>query len=767
MFDLDGRRGATISPMKGGLPQAPQLHAEAAVEEVSIKSLLTAIWRRRWIVLAVQGLVLVLTVVWLAYVKPVYVATSMVVLNAVQPEVLRVDPAAPGFVAKPGGVQTEMQVLSSPALSERVITKLDLVDDPELNPRIGPPPSLFQVMLDYVDPRALLRRAINLLREPRPTPQGSSAESNPEMTYVVAGFLTRLTVANPSQSYGISVSFASEDPTKAAQVANTLVDQYLVSQLEAKYESMRRANAWLADRLDDLKAQVEQSERAVQAYKEKANLVQTRGETISAQQLSELNSQLVIARTDLAAAQSRLRGMRELVKSGRVNSAPEILQSGYIQTLKQQEVDLSRNLADLKTRYGDRHPQIINARAQLKEVQQKLSREVQQVVASLETEVAVLQTRAATLEQNLQSAKVSAESVAREEVQLAELQREADANRAIYQDFLTRFKETGSQVDIQQADARIVSRAREPVYPTYPRMTLVLTLAIFGGLVLGLVVVVLVEQFDNRLRTAEQIETAVGEGVIGMVPEVRRFIKGRLPHELLTQRPDGAYSESLHAILAALHVYHSGPSSPVFLVTSALPEDGKTTMVLSLGIVAALSGRRVIVVDADLRRHQLTSLAGLKPQLGLTEYLMSNATLEEIVHQHPSGLAVLPTKPRKSGKPEWSFIEKRLLSGDRMRMLMDTLARQYDLVIIDSPPVNILADASMLAAFASYTLFVVRWGRSTRSSLQAAVQQLRRAGATIGGVILGRVDLRRHSAYGYRDQAYYYGRGQKYYRLRT
>ena len=767
MFDLDGRRGATISPMKGGLPQAPQLHAEAAIEEVSIKSLLTAIWRRRWVVLAVQGLVLVLTVVWLAYVKPVYVATSMVVLNAVQPEVLRVDPAAPGFVAKPGGVQTEMQVLSSPALAERVITKLDLVDDPELNPRIGPPPSLFQVMLDYVDPRALLRRAINLLREPRPTPQGSSAESNPEMTYVVAGFLTRLTVANPSQSYGISVSFASEDPTKAAQVANTLVDQYLVSQLEAKYESMRRANAWLADRLGDLKAQVEQSERAVQAYKEKANLVQTRGETISAQQLSELNSQLVIARTDLAAAQSRLRGMRELVKSGRVNSAPEILQSDYIQTLKQQEVDLSRNLADLKTRYGDRHPQIINARAQLKEVQQKLSREVQQVVASLETEVAVLQTRAATLEQNLQSAKVSAESVAREEVQLAELQREADANRAIYQDFLTRFKETGSQVDIQQADARIVSRAREPVYPTYPRMTLVLTLAIFGGLVLGLVVVVLVEQFDNRLRTAEQIETAVGEGVIGMVPEVRRFIKGRLPHELLTQRPDGAYSESLHAILAALHVYHSGPSSPVFLVTSALPEDGKTTMVLSLGIVAALSGRRVIVVDADLRRHQLTSLAGLKPQLGLTEYLMSNATLEEIVHQHPSGLAVLPTKPRKSGKPEWSFIEKRLLSGDRMRMLMDTLARQYDLVIIDSPPVNILADASMLAAFASYTLFVVRWGRSTRSSLQAAVQQLRRAGATIGGVILGRVDLRRHSAYGYRDQAYYYGRGQKYYRLRT
>jgi polysaccharide biosynthesis transport protein len=767
VFDLDGRRGATISPMKGGLPQAPQLHAEAAIEEVSIKSLLTAIWRRRWVVLAVQGLVLVLTVVWLAYVKPVYVATSMVVLNAVQPEVLRVDPAAPGFVAKPGGVQTEMQVLSSPALAERVITKLDLVDDPELNPRIGPPPSLFQVMLDYVDPRALLRRAINLLREPRPTPQGSSAESNPEMTYVVAGFLTRLTVANPSQSYGISVSFASEDPTKAAQVANTLVDQYLVSQLEAKYESMRRANAWLADRLDDLKAQVEQSERAVQAYKEKANLVQTRGETISAQQLSELNSQLVIARTDLAAAQSRLRGMRELVKSGRVNSAPEILQSDYIQTLKQQEVDLSRNLADLKTRYGDRHPQIINARAQLKEVQQKLSREVQQVVASLETEVAVLQTRAATLEQNLQSAKVSAESVAREEVQLAELQREADANRAIYQDFLTRFKETGSQVDIQQADARIVSRAREPVYPTYPRMTLVLTLAIFGGLVLGLVVVVLVEQFDNRLRTAEQIETAVGEGVIGMVPEVRRFIKGRLPHELLTQRPDGAYSESLHAILAALHVYHSGPSSPVFLVTSALPEDGKTTMVLSLGIVAALSGRRVIVVDADLRRHQLTSLAGLKPQLGLTEYLMSNATLEEIVHQHPSGLAVLPTKPRKSGKPEWSFIEKRLLSGDRMRMLMDTLARQYDLVIIDSPPVNILADASMLAAFASYTLFVVRWGRSTRSSLQAAVQQLRRAGATIGGVILGRVDLRRHSAYGYRDQAYYYGRGQKYYRLRT
>jgi succinoglycan biosynthesis transport protein ExoP len=368
------------------------------------------------------------------------------------------------------------------------------------------------------------------------------------------------------------------------------------------------------------------------------------------------------------------------------------------------------------------------------------------------------------MEQNLQSAKASADQLERGEVKLADLQREADANRAIYQDFLARFKETSNQVQIQQADARIVSRAREPVAPTYPRSVLVLLAAVVGGTLIGLVAVILAEQFDTRLRTTDQVEQISGENVIGVVPEVRKGLKGTLPHEFLVQQPESAYSESLRSILASLQVYNQTSTSPVFLVTSALPEDGKTTLVLSLGIAAALSGRRAVVVDADLRRHSLSTLAGISPDAGLTEYLKSSVPLSEIVYEHTSGVNIVPIRtPRKAG-PEWSFAEKKLLSSDRMRNLLDVLSRQFDLVIIDSPPVNVLADASMLASAAKATLFVVRWGRSTGESLQTAVQQLRRAGATLAGVVLARVDLRRHRGYGYRDQAYYYGLAQKYYR---
>ena len=602
------------------------------------------------------------------------------------------------------------------------------------------------------------------LGQPNQPAKTEDDTQNDQTTATINQFLNNLRIDNSGQSYGITVSFVSEDPKKAAQISNAIIDQYLVSQLEAKYDAMRRANGWLSERVEDLRKQVEESDRAVQAYREKADLVQARGQTISAQQLSELNTQLVVARTDLAAAEARLRGMRDLVRSGKISSAPEVLQSGYIQTLKQQEATLARQLAELTTRYGERHPQIITIKAQLRDVRGKIEGEVQQVVNSLESEVSVLRTRVASMEQNLQSAKASADQLERGEVKLADLQREADANRAIYQDFLARFKETSNQVQIQQADARIVSRAREPVAPTYPRSVLVLLAAVVGGTLIGLVAVILAEQFDTRLRTTDQVEQISGENVIGVVPEVRKSLKGTLPHEFLVQQPESAYSESLRSILASLQVYNQTSTSPVFLVTSALPEDGKTTMVLSLGIAAALSGRRAVVVDADLRRHSLSTLAGISPDAGLTEYLKSSVPLSEIVYEHTSGVNIVPIRtPRKAG-PEWSFAEKKLLSSDRMRNLLDVLSRQFDLVIIDSPPVNVLADASMLASAAKATLFVVRWGRSTGESLQTAVQQLRRAGATLAGVVLARVDLRRHRGYGYRDQAYYYGLAQKYYR---
>ena len=766
MINFENKR-AGDSPARPGLANPYPEPRENLSGEVSIKSLLMALWRRRWTIVFAQLLVVSLAVLWLMQVPSSYVASGMVVLNARQPEIIQVDPAAPALVTTQSGVETEMEVLQSPALAEQVIDKLELLNDPEFNQSIAPDPQGLALLFEYIDPRTWLHSVIRSVRKLGQAQQPAKTEDdtqNIQTTSTINQFLNNLRIDNTGQSYGISVSFGSEDPKKAAQITNAIIDQYLVSQLEAKYDAMRRANSWLSERVEDLRKQAEETDRAVQAYREKADLVQARGQTISAQQLSELNTQLVVARTDLAAAEARLRGMRDLVRTGKIGSAPEVLQSGYIQGLKQQEATLARQLAELTTRYGERHPQIITIKAQLRDVRGKIDAEVQQVVNSLESEVSVLRTRVATMEQNLQSTKASADQLERGEVKLADLQREADANRAIYQDFLTRFKETSNQVQIQQADARIVSRAREPVAPTYPRSLLVIIAAVVGGTLIGLVAVILAEQFDTRLRTTDQVEQISGEAVIGIVPEVRKGLKGTLPHEFLIQQPESAYSEALRSILASLQVYNQTSTSPVFLVTSALPEDGKTTLVLSLGIAAALSGRRAVVVDADLRRHSLSTLAGISPDAGLTEYLKSSVPLSEIVYEHTSGVNIVPIRtPRKAG-PEWSFAEKKLLSSDRMRNLLDVLSRQFDLVIIDSPPVNVLADASMLASAAKATLFVVRWGRSTGESLQTAVQQLRRAGATLAGVVLARVDLRRHRGYGYRDQAYYYGLAQKYYR---
>jgi uncharacterized protein involved in exopolysaccharide biosynthesis len=346
-----------------------------------------------------------------------------------------------------------------------------------------------------------------------PPPAPTSADLAPALEGHVSA-------SNDGLSYIIKVRATSESPELAARIANAYVDAYLTDQLEAKFDATRRASGWLNDHLTELREKVLASERAVQLFKEQHNL-STSGTTVTSQQLSELNSQLIIAAADRAQKEAAVRELQNLVKvSGAVESARGVAGSPLIQTLRVQEAELLRRQAELSTRYKPEHPTMVNLKAQIDDIHQKILQEANNAVRAAADEATAARAKEASLRTTLNSLTHSTGEQDKAQVQLAELQREAQANKALYEDFLNRFKQTSVQQDIQQADARAVAVATPPSGPSYPNTALYTSVALMVSIFCGILVAFVLELLDNGFRTSDQLEKALGLSTLGMVPAV-------------------------------------------------------------------------------------------------------------------------------------------------------------------------------------------------------------------------------------------------------
>jgi polysaccharide biosynthesis transport protein len=757
---------ATILPEEFGSRRLDTV-VPAVVEdrEIDLRSILGMLRRRKSVIFGTVAAVLLVTLLVLIQLTPRYTSSAELMLNTRQQNVVDIETVVSGLDVDPGsfqtGVQSEINIITSRSLARRVVEKLGLMQDPEFNS------SLRQASaLDYINPLywaesgarwAMAALGLGADEEPaNQEPPTAEEEENAAMSAVISSFLGHLNVSNDRRSYSIFVNFTSEDPEKAAVIANAVADQYLVDQLEAKFEATRRATAWLNERLADLREKVKESETALQEYREQANLIDNQGQTVSAQQLSELNSQLILARTERAQAEARLRRVRELVKTGGVESSPDVLASPLIQRLREQESDLQRQQAELSGRYGERHPTMINLKAEIRDLRSKIDAEVNKIVLSLANEVEVARARESTLASNLASIQDNVGELNRASVRLNELQREADANRALFETFLARFKETSNQDQIIQPDARIISGAETPLSPSFPRKKVILALALGISLFLGVFLALLIERLDNGFRSPEQVERLTGVPGLGMIPAVRASRKSP-PQDYLLQKPTSAYAEAIQSVRTALHFSNVDHPPKVILVTSALPEEGKTTFAVSLARLAARSGLKVVLVDADMRRPKVARLLGLESDAGLRELLAGDALIPGVLHKdEPSGMHIIPSQPDTPGPQD-------LLGSRRMRDLVRQMSSLYDLVVIDSPPIMAVSDAIVLSGLADATLMMVRWETTPREVTISAVRQLRQSGGRIAGAVLTRVNMRKHARFSYGDSGYYYDKYKGYY----
>jgi capsular exopolysaccharide synthesis family protein len=361
----------------------------------------------------------------------------------------------------------------------------------------------------------------------------------------------------------------------------------------------------------------------------------------------------------------------------------------------------------------------------------------------------------ASLRKTLDTLQGSTAQQDKAQVQLHELERETQANKALYEDFLNRFKQTTAQEDLRQADARLVSSATPPGLPSYPNKTLFLNIAIAVSIFIGILVAFVLEHLDNGFRTPDQLEKLIGLSTLGMVPLVA---KGPQPHEVVVEQPVSQYSEAVRSVRTALRYSDVDDPPKVVLVTSSLPSEGKTVFATSLARSVARSGARALLVDCDLRRPVSSKLLGVDSGAGLVDYFDGDASLESIIGvDQRSGMHFITAKGGTANPQD-------ILSSQHMRSFLELMRSRYDLIALDSPPILAVSDAIILSHIVDTTIYIVRWEKTPRHVVQGAVKAMRANGGPIAGAVLSRVNTRRHARYGFGDTAYYYGRDSAYYR---
>ncbi|QQR68575.1 MAG: polysaccharide biosynthesis tyrosine autokinase [Alphaproteobacteria bacterium] len=699
--------------------------------------------RRRWRLVAISTTVMILLATILAFIlPPQYSSEAVVLLDSRQQRVTNAEQVLSNLQVDSSSLRSEIDIITSRTMIDRVIDKLKLIEDPEFNSaaRAVPWPMMPLHWLGLVA-----------------SPQGEDRIRNEVARNIGAA----LDVRNEARSYSIRIRFRSQDPEKAARIANAFADAYLVDQLEAKFEAVQRANGWLSGRLDDLRGKVEAAEHAVEDFRQKANLTEAAQGTVLQQQLGQINTQMIQARAERSQAEARLRGAQSMTGArGSIEASGDVLASPLIQRLREQESEVQRKMADLESRYGERHPKIVNTRAELGDLRHKISEEAKKIIQGLHNEVEIAKAKENSLQSEMDKIeKTTGESMG-QMVTLRQLQREADANRTLYESFLGRFKQTSEQQDLQMADARLIARAQPPVRPDFPSKPLFALLGLLVGMAVGLSLAWLVEYFDRGFRNAEQIESLLGLPAVGLVPSTRGSAGDQSPEDYVLDKPLSTFGESLRTVRTAVHFSNVDQPPKSVMITSAVPGEGKTTFSVSMGRVLAKSGNRVLLIDADMRRPKVSKLLASengREAADLAQVLAGTRSVEQAIQvDTSSGLHFIAAHGETPNAQD-------LLGSHQMERLIRHMGEKYDLVIVDTPPILALADAAVVARWVDCTLLLVRWAETPRDMAAGAAHQLQSLGLHVAGVVLNQVDLAQHARYSYSDFGVAYGRYRDYY----
>ncbi|RAK58142.1 GumC family protein [Phenylobacterium deserti] len=633
-------------------------------------------------------------------------------------------------------VDTQVAILRSRALAAKVAQELQLVDDPEFNGTLTEP----------TGPRAWLRSFF-------PQPEPTAAEVRQSVVDVLLG---KLSIRREGLTYVIEIAITSSDPEKSARIANAYAKNFLTLSAASKAEATTTLNRWLAERLVGLRQQVEQTDAAVQQFRISNGLLSASGVPLNEQEISTYNLQTGAARAALAEDQARLNtALAQLARGSSGDDLGEALNSPVIQALRLQRQQISSRLAGLEVTFTSAYPEVQQEQQRLADVDRQIAGEIKRIVSNLQAKVQVSQKRLDAVQGTLSTAKGTLAANNQAAVRLNELQRNADAARAVYESFLNRFKETSAMVGMVEPDARLLALAERPTGPSSPNVKLNLATGMLVALMAGLAGVAAAEILASGLTTGEDIEQRVGAAYVGSVPLLNRRSRTS-PGAYLTSKPMSAFAEALRGVRASLLETSDGDAPHIIAITSSLPGEGKTHTAVSFASSFAMQGYKTILVDCDSRRPSLCRY--IPPvDVGLLEVLEGRCTLQDaVVRDDKTGAFFLPLAQHSKSKHD-------LFATEAMEELLAQLRLDYDIVILDAPPVLGVADTRTLAPLADAVLLLAQWRKTPRKAVETSLKMLLRSGARVAGIALTQVDLKQQSRSGYGDPGYYYGKYAGYY----
>jgi len=730
---------------------APILRPPVAPDEGLLETM-RKLWRHRRMIAACTVILggVAAGVAW--SLPSYYVAEARVQVGVQNPRVFNAEAIITETNPDAERVQNEGFVLQSRTLAKEVIDKLHLATDPTFNPELQKPGWWARnFSLSAWLPESVKDWMSGLHAKPpqggQAPDQGLSAADN----RLIDLLLSHIDVSLLGRSYVLSVKADSQDPQMAAALANTLAKTYLDYQRAEKIATMDKVDKFLLGRINELREQVRKSDQAVEDYRRTHGLYKSSSSNVTAQQLTELNSQLIAAQTAKAEADSRLNEAQSLSKSGLGNeSVPDVLKSPLIASLKQQEADAERRMAEMGAMYGPRYPAMINARAEVANARAKIAAEIAKTVDGLAREARTADARYEAVRQDFERLKTKMGTVNDASIQLDALERDSTVNRNLLEAMLNRAKQSNGAEAILQADAKLVSPAAAPAAPAFPPKALIAFLGLVGGFLIGSAIALLRESGDQTFRRADQLEALTGLPVLAMVPQ----LSGRVPPAMQVLRhPTSPYSEALRRVQIGVELSQTASSPRTMLFNSATPAEGKSVMVASLGRLLASNGRRVLLIDCDWRSPRLHQIFRCSNRDGLASLLGDKSVvLDDLIHHDAlSGVDVLP-----SGN--WSPAQAHLLSSDRMRQLLEALTPHYDFVILDTAPALVTADVLALSRLVDKVVFVVRWGHTRQDAVVEALKQIIDAQGDVAGCVLSRVVSKEYRRYGHRDPFYEYSR---------
>jgi len=739
---------------------------EISQDEDKIAELL-AYWQTfkkyKWKLIGLSLLVGVLTAFYSDRLEPTYSSTARLLIEFDKANIISIQDISATSSAKEDYFYTQLEILKSRILVVKLVEQLDLVSHPAFEPASQ------EQGFDWS--RWLPSAWLSSKKPPTestavPTESTAVPIETPEEKQkraVVNTVMAGLSISPVIKTQLVEISFESPDRKLTALIPNALADIYIKYDLDTKLEMTDKAAKWLTERLENLRQVLENSEKNLQDYMESQNLVNVTGiKSVTVRELEETASNLLNARLQLANKKRVYKQVRAL-QAGTTNfeSIPAILNNPLVQGMKQAELAARRKVSELKERYGQKHPQIRAANAELEAAIANKKTQTQLVIDGIIKEYEMAVATVKNLERSLKSKKAEIQTLNKKEFELKRLERNIEVNSQLYNMFLTRFKETNASQDLQELQStvgRVVEPALVPIAPFKPNKKINVIMGLVLGFLFSTLFVFFIEFLDNTIKTSEDVEQKLGLPLLGILPKMKISKKDENPYLMFLKKPQSQFAESVRSISTGIMLTGLDNPQKVLIVTSSVASEGKSTVSINQAFALGQIGK-TLLIEADMRRPTLAKKLGWRtnpPAPGLSELVAGRLPLDECIHHTAENESVdiipcgeIPPNPLE------------LFSSERFKEILNNLSQEYQYIVIDAPPVILVSDALVVAKFATEVIYVVKANVTPYKVVLDGLKRLRQINVPVRNIVLNFVDTKKTSAY--YDKSGYHGEGQHAY----